>query len=166
MAFALGSLSHPTPPTRDLLYLSRSDAESATGGILERTEGIEIVDWLEEPTTPLREQNQSLSHRLENESSNWHLTHKLLSDTYEPLARERLARGCHLLSSGRVVITDRLHGHILCLLMGIPHVLLDNNYGKNKHYYETWTHDSPITRWAHSPAEAIAQGKALLLTEG
>ena len=40
---------------------------------------------------------------------------ELRSGWYDAVARARLARGCRLLSSGRVVITDRLHGHILSL---------------------------------------------------
>ena len=34
--------------------------------------------------------------------------------------------GFMYLSRGRVVATDRLHGHILSTLMDIPHVLIDN----------------------------------------
>ena len=47
-----------------------------------------------------------------------------------------------ILSLGKVVITDRLHGHILCQLAGIPHILLNNNYGKNFTYYDTWSKDT------------------------
>jgi pyruvyl transferase EpsO len=49
---------------------------------------------------------------------------------------------------GRVVITDRLHAHILCLLMQIPHVLLNNAVGKTWTFYETWTRDSPLCHLA------------------
>jgi pyruvyl transferase EpsO len=48
-------------------------------------------------------------------------------------------RGCRLLSSGRLVITDRLHAHILNLLLGIPHAVLDNSYGKLGRFLEAWT---------------------------
>ena len=49
---------------------------------------------------------------------------------YDALAQQRIDRGLRLLGSARFVITDRLHGHILCTLMGIPHAVLDNSYGK------------------------------------
>src|SRR5207249_3440314 len=84
----------------------------------------------------------------------------------DPLAWERLLRGCCLLSKGCVVITDRLHGHILCLLLGIPHVLLDNNYGKVRWFYETWTRDCPLACWAASPPEALALAEAMLARRG
>jgi hypothetical protein len=67
----------------------------------------------------------------------------------------RLSRGVRLLSRGRVVITDRLHGHILCMLVGMPHVLLDNSYGKLKAFHETWTQGSHLVRWSTSAAEAV-----------
>ena len=35
-----------------------------------------------------------------------------------------------LLSSGRVLITDRLHSSILAFLLHLPHVYLDQMYGK------------------------------------
>jgi len=71
-------------------------------------------------------------------------------------------RGCRVLSQGRLVITDRLHGHILSLLMGIPHVLLDNSYGKVRRFYEAWTKEFESVRWADVPAQALEQ--AVLLT--
>jgi pyruvyl transferase EpsO len=39
----------------------------------------------------------------------------------------------------RKIVTSRLHGHIFATLLGIPNVLIDNSYGKNKTYYDAWT---------------------------
>ena len=58
-----------------------------------------------------------------------------------------------ILSLGRMVVTDRLHAHIFCLMMGIGHVLVSDASGKNRHFYETWTHDSNLCRFARDPAE-------------
>ncbi|MEG8022012.1 polysaccharide pyruvyl transferase family protein [Sphingomonas aerolata] len=63
---------------------------------------------------------------------------------YERLARARVARGLTLLSRGRQIVTDRLHAHILALLLGIPHVALDNEYGKLSAYIAAWTAPSPL----------------------
>jgi pyruvyl transferase EpsO len=41
------------------------------------------------------------------------------------------------------IATDRLHGHILGLLIGRKVMLKDNSYGKNSGYYASWTHTSP-----------------------
>jgi pyruvyl transferase EpsO len=74
---------------------------------------------------------------------------------WDGLARERVDRGCAILSSGKVAITDRLHGHILCLLLSIPHVVLDNSYRKVSSFYETWTEASDLAHWAETPDEAV-----------
>jgi pyruvyl transferase EpsO len=83
------------------------------------------------------------------------------------LARHRLAAGSvstalDLLCRGRVAVTDRLHGHILCTLLGVPHVLLDNSYGKLRRFHDAWTSDSPLTRIATSAAEAEELALSLL----
>jgi exopolysaccharide biosynthesis protein PssK len=61
------------------------------------------------------------------------------------------------------VITDRLHAHILCLLMDIPHVVVDNSYGKVRSFVETWTAGAPGVRlcrdWSEAGA-ALAAGNA------
>lgn len=44
-----------------------------------------------------------------------------------------------LLSKGSVVLTDRLHGHILSILIVKPHVIVDNSYGKISDFYQAWT---------------------------
>jgi pyruvyl transferase EpsO len=45
--------------------------------------------------------------------------------------------------------------------MGIPNVLLDNSYGKNRGLFETWTHRYPIARFAESPDEARELARSL-----
>jgi exopolysaccharide biosynthesis predicted pyruvyltransferase EpsI len=69
-----------------------------------------------------------------------------------------------MLSEGRVVVTDRLHGHILCLLLGIPHIVLDNSYGKLRSFDETWTRTSTLTHWAASLDDAVQLAHRLAST--
>ena len=78
------------------------------------------------------------------------------ADHYERLARARLDRGLALLSRGRRIVTDRLHAHILASLLDIPHVALDNDYGKLSAYIAAWTAGSPLLRFAATPEEAVA----------
>ena len=150
-AFALGSLDRPVPPTRPRVWLMRTDKESRLGAELAPNDA--IVDWLIEPAMWRR----SLSYRLMGAVRRRplaRLVRPLLMRLYGSLAHQRLRRGLELLASGEVVVTDRLHGHILCLLMGVPHVLLDNNYGKLSSFWETWTSEVDNVRWAGSPADA------------
>ena len=151
-AFALGSIERPVRPTRPRLWLMRTDKESRLGAEVPPSDA--VVDWLLEPAMWRR----ALSYRLMGavgRRSLARIARPLLMRLYGSLARQRLRRGLELLASGEVVITDRLHGHILCLLMGLPHVLLDNTYGKLSSFWQTWTAEVDTVRWAASPAEAV-----------
>ncbi|WP_432570301.1 polysaccharide pyruvyl transferase family protein [Kineococcus sp. SYSU DK005] len=81
---------------------------------------------------------------------------------YSSMARQNLAAGVRTFSRGRVVVTDRLHGHVLCLLLGIPHVVLDNSYGKIRDFREAWTSGSELTRTATTADEAVDLARELL----
>lgn len=49
-------------------------------------------------------------------------------------AEIRTKRGMSCLCRGKVVVTDRLHAVIMATLLGLPHVHLDNSYGKISSY--------------------------------
>lgn len=162
MAFALGKLKRPSGAVTDIVWLGRSDAESPGSELPPLRAGIEFVDWLDEPPSPVRERNEDLRREIESDPQDWPALLDSLMETYDPLARERLERGCRVLSRGKVVITDRLHAHILCLLLGIPHVVLDNNYGKVRGFYDAWTGGSDFVHWATTPAEALEMAERIV----
>jgi pyruvyl transferase EpsO len=161
MAFSLGALARPGAPFREILWLSRTDMESSEHSLPEPGPDVERLDWLDDRPTPLSARHKSLTEQMRRRPRD----EDALSDpwwhTADQLAGEHLKRGCEILSRGKVVITDRLHGHILALLLGIPHVVLDNNYGKVKSFYETWTRCHCLARWAASPLDALEQAWAL-----
>lgn len=66
--------------------------------------------------------------------------------------------GVYQFKRHRLIITSRLHGHILCLMMGIPHIFLANSYYKNQSFYETWTSQIPFCRFVKdaSQIESVA----------
>jgi exopolysaccharide biosynthesis predicted pyruvyltransferase EpsI/GT2 family glycosyltransferase len=86
---------------------------------------------------------------------------QFLPGLWDSLAEERTLRGCRLLSRGRVVITNRLHGHLLCMLLGIPHVICDTVNGKLSAYRQTWDTNDALVHVAATPAEAVAMAAAL-----
>lgn len=151
MAFCLGPMSRVGSPSRPVLWLSRSDMERAPAAAPDAADA--VVEWLDEPATTLRRVNYALMGATRRGTAGipWR---RLLIATYEPLARQRLRRGLALLSSGRLVITDRLHGHILSLLLDIPHVLLDDANGKVSSFHETWTRGADGVAFARSAGEA------------
>jgi pyruvyl transferase EpsO len=61
----------------------------------------------------------------------------------------------------RLVITNRLHGHILCLLLGIPNIFLPNSYYKNEAFYETWTYQIPYCRFVKEPKQVKVAAQEL-----
>jgi len=84
---------------------------------------------------------------------------------FDQLAEDRCRRGCHLLTRGRVTITNRLHAHLLCLLLGQPHVVCNVDNGKIFAYRDTWGAagaDGPPVRYASCPEEAVTLAAELL----
>jgi pyruvyl transferase EpsO len=153
LAFCLGSLPRQVEAKRSVVWLGRADQEAAPSSRLPAGTGIEPVDWLTE-RSPMLWLARGLGSRRLLRVPGLHWLRAVVPQTYAWAARQRLLRGCRLLSSGRVVITDRLHGHILCILLGIPHALLDNNYGKVRSFHETWTRDCELVRWCERSDEA------------
>ena len=71
---------------------------------------------------------------------------------YDHMAKRAVDRGIKQLSQGEIVISDRLHAHILCTLIGKPHISLDNANGKIGEYIRQWG-GFGITELAGSPAD-------------
>jgi exopolysaccharide biosynthesis predicted pyruvyltransferase EpsI len=159
MAFCLPAGRATTRPDRDMLWLMRTDAERGVGASME-AQPRERVDWVDDIDTAMQRINRRLSAALKRSSGPVHRW--ATRATTEPLARQRLARGVRLLSRGRVVVTDRLHGHILCVLRGAPHVVLDDRFGKLSGFRDVWTREAEGVRWATSLDEATALAAELL----
>ncbi|BAZ13302.1 polysaccharide pyruvyl transferase [Calothrix sp. NIES-4071] len=70
--------------------------------------------------------------------------------------------GIYQFKQHRLIITNRLHGHILCILMGIPHIFLPNAYYKNEAFYETWTYSIPFCRFVKDPSQIKGAAQELL----
>ncbi len=155
MAFALGNQQHPVQPAYEIMWLARADKESRNQALPHNLPGVWCTDWLEEEPTDIYARHQQLQREAKGFADSGHPIYESLIRTYNLLAVQRLRRGCRILNQGRIVITDRLHGHIVCLLLGIPHVLLDNSYGKVRGFYDAWTAGNPLTVWAKTPEEAV-----------
>jgi exopolysaccharide biosynthesis predicted pyruvyltransferase EpsI len=157
MAFAVGPLARRSPSI-DVLHLLRTDLEK-----VERADGrtdsqVEaVVDWLDDDAGAMRMTAfGSLLLTLADPPEIARVR------TYERRARARLRRGIAMLCRGRVVVTDRLHGHIMSTLLGIPHVVLDNSYRKIGNFVDAWTGGLATLRLATDADEARDQASALL----
>lgn len=114
-----------------------------------------FLDWVGTP--PSHAAEASARRRTAWESTPWE---------WDGLARERTRRGCRILARGRVVITNRLHAHLLCLLLRKPHVVCDTVNGKLFAYRDTWHIDDPLVRFVASPEEAVQAAEELLSCQG
>lgn len=173
MALALRSLRrvHATP-TSDVLWLHRlvGDPEYVDHGA-DFGPGTREVEWIrpqddEPPWTSrarlARQVNGWLMPRCKADPRWARYAWRPLGATYVPLGEGFVRRGLAIMATGRVLVTDKLHGHILALLAGIPHVVMDNSYGKVSGTYQAWTHPSTLAHWADSGAEAEGLVRKLL----
>lgn len=97
------------------------------------------------------------------------LPQRLTGYTGEPaftrFARARVAMGFAQIDRHKVLVTDRLHGHIMATLLGKPHVVIDNFYGKISNFIEAWGADDATLR-ATDFAEAHEMAEELLARAG
>ena len=157
-AFGMGA-QHRRPAACSALLLLRTDSEQAgyDPAPFASVRGGEIADWLQDSTGSLRAaryRRRAIKLMPSLGSGSWRVK------WYNWLANNRVQRGMTQLARGNTVITDRLHGHILCVLLDIPHVALDNDYGKVSNYIKAWTNDYGSVATAKSSLEAVNIFKA------
>jgi pyruvyl transferase EpsO len=135
MAHHLWPIQSKSSPGKDLLCFFRTDIEK-TGEQeqLERYGRGDYLDWT------------SLYNWVEKKMIN--MIVRIMKKGNRPLPMQAIwgkytdylvDKAIKRFSGYRQVQTSRLHGHILSCLMDKPNTLLDNSYGKNSNYYNTWT---------------------------
>ena len=138
-AFFVGSKARFFKPTVDIVWIKREDGEATKYKTPSFPSGISytITDWKCCWPTPK--------------------TGKLFDNLYL-----QAYNGFLFLQRGRVVITDRLHGYIMSILLDIPTVIIDNRIKKLSHYRNTWTKGLPKVVMARGPTDALSKAKQLL----
>ena len=138
MAFQIGKVPRFMSPVHDIMWLIRTDEESTHFQLQKLIENYDVVtgDWL---TWRTPKDNRVMENDF------------LI-----------VANGMMFLQRGRVVITDRLHGHILSTLLDIPHVVLDPVNHKISHYRDTWTAGMDNVVYATTPEDALFKALGLL----
>jgi exopolysaccharide biosynthesis predicted pyruvyltransferase EpsI len=142
-AFGIGAIKRTIAPSYDIYMLLREDAERADfdRALLQVLPNSMLADWLEEPTY-FEISTRCIARSRAVFNGSWSKNEARLV-YYQMLATSRLNRGLKMLSSGRRVITDRLHAH------------LDNNYGKISSYISAWTNTYPALKTAKTAEEAL-----------
>ena len=150
--FAMGFLPGP-PPTKDVVWQSRYDKEAPSKS-READGDIPREDWAPERRT-IHSLLLGASRRLLGSPDGIKL------QLYNAMARARFDRGCLLLNRGRVLVTNRLHGQLMAILMGVPHFVSDTKWGKVGDFYRTWLESYLPGLWCATEEEALARGRAL-----
>lgn len=128
---ALGRISS-ADPTEKVIVLARQDKESLG---ISLPSGVAAVDWISDNRQAAlatwlrwRTRHTEITRTLSNPSpSRWNIK-----------AEKRFERGVDLLSTGQVIITDRLHAMLIGMQMGRSVVAIDNNNRKLTSYAATW----------------------------
>lgn len=164
MAFFIGPLRDQRTAPYDRFILARTDREQKSNWLapLEQLQPkltLRISDWLHLGW------RESIYYRLEKYSAGLRrLIDKdnlLLLALWNALSAARLDRGAELLTSGRVVIADRLHVHILSILLDKPHVLIDNSYRKLGNLHDAWTAGFTGVKFVNNLSEAFDEAQLL-----
>jgi exopolysaccharide biosynthesis predicted pyruvyltransferase EpsI len=150
LALCLPRARTPRPGPLPLRTLVRADRESA-GPLTDLCDDAPREDWAGWPgraeafvqralrRTLLRLRAPAGAHRA----------------VWQAISARRLAWGRRHVGSAQLIVTDRLHGHVLCLLAGIPHVVVEDRFGKIVAFRDAWTREARLARSAApAPREA------------
>jgi pyruvyl transferase EpsO len=151
MAFSIGALP-PAAPEFPVLGMLRTDLEKAGNADLSAFPDIPMEDWTTESAKRVR-----LSKALG--AAGALLALKPAETRLRKLdaaAHNRFQRGIRQISRGRAIVTDRLHVHICSLLLGRPHAVLDNSYGKIRRFMAAFSGGTDLSYKAESLADGIA----------
>jgi exopolysaccharide biosynthesis predicted pyruvyltransferase EpsI len=168
LAFALGPFNRIQTPDVPRLWLSRTDTERTASRLTPPPAGNDLLaDWLSDDHVTDRPRAKALKRRAEAKGRQLirgpaPVFPGLQARVCDALAHGRVHYGRRLLSRGEVVITDRLHAHILCVLSDIPHVIVETGYGKIRDFHATWTSELTFVRVADDSASAIDSAEQLI----
>ena len=138
LAMQIGMKQPPVEPTHDIVWLKRTDIESQRLKLPEFPSNLSVFveDWL-----------NIISTR---------------ANDIKYTSYNRFMDGLKFLSRGKVVVSDRLHAHILSVMLNKPHVMLDNSYKKVSSYHTTWTPSVDNALLASNTTDALEKAQYLL----
>ncbi|WP_454860204.1 polysaccharide pyruvyl transferase family protein [Promicromonospora soli] len=162
----------PARTTRRPLVLARTDKEAASG-LASVDLGAQLgaqadrADWKNLGSDAVAWQLLRVLPRLA------HRVPALRKPAFQPLMRTCISAinainvrgGVRLLRDRPVAVVDRLHAHILAGLLEVPHVALDNSYGKIRAVYAEYTHVLRTARFASDLDDALSQVQTLAAEE-
>lgn len=160
-----GLISNNTGTNSSILYHCRTDKElkkDFSPASLFGLPNLVTEDWISSEWKIWR----SCKSILETAQADTEPSPAVFNSLYDPniyrISWTIMHKGIKQFRQHRLIITNRLHGHILCILLGIPHIFLANSYHKNESFYETWTHRIPFCKFVKDPAQIKLAAQELL----
>ena len=151
MAFAIGAIEPIGEARLPVLAMLRADKERALAYDLTSHPDVPVEDWIEESRTAIR-----LAKALGVAGAASIHPERIKEGKLQAAARARVRRGIRQISRGRAIVTDRLHVHICSLLIGRPHAVLDNSYGKVRRFMAAFSGGTELSYRAASLDDGIA----------
>lgn len=166
LALRLAPSVRAQPAEIDISWLAREDPE-ASG--LARPGDLDAFDWPQDlrtaPDVYLALRASGFFSRLRSSSASGAFPRGVLDRPIVALYRRAsvgsLRFGNRVLDRSRVLVTDRMHPHMLAALRGQPVVLLPDRFGKNRAVFEAGTSRLSSVHWADDPAQALETARAL-----
>lgn len=150
-ALANRPFARPVNASSDVLALARTDREKATELQLPDSIDHRTADWHMSPRTKEASWVLSRVPQFVHKRATRNLRRSmesLVQGSYERMLSLNLSSATRILSTGRIVVTDRLHAHVLAILLGIPSVVMENSYGKIKPIFDFSTHKFSTAEFA------------------
>lgn len=148
MAFCINDeLLHPfiLPEKKNKLIIDRNDCEKNKSQTSQIALDGDISDW------PVFEQSfrkTTFINKILKKVSDAKipLISKLNNKVWDIYAQNifckaMIKEGVEFISPYKIIETTRLHGCILSILLNKKIILVNNSYGKNKNFYDTWLND-------------------------
>jgi pyruvyl transferase EpsO len=150
MAFAIGQLP-PRPSQFPVLAMLREDSEKVGSVDRSALADIPTEDWISESRRKVR-----IAKALGAASAVLSLQpDEIALRKLDAAANNRFERGITQIARGQAIVTDRLHVHICSLLLGRPHAVLDNSYGKIRRFMNAFSGGTALSYKATSLEDGI-----------
>ncbi len=158
--FLLAPQARLRPPLHNIIWLARDDME---GSDAKPPSDVDVFDWTHDEREGRR---QMFSGRLYSRVRKFvpildSVTNPKITACYDRFSRYVLARGNQRLDTGKVLVTDRMHPHMLAAMRAQPTVVLPDRFGKNRAVYEYSTRGYSTVHWADTPSEALERAREL-----
>lgn len=130
------------PVTKDILYIKRKDNEK--GKEVQISGQVDVSDWppYEKPSRTVHLNDLFYKAHYYNFPMK-KIFYDIWDGYYKVWFHKTMIReGVQFISPYNHIYTNRLHGAILAILLNKRVSIIDNSYGKNSSFYQTWLYDT------------------------